>query len=353
MTSHIVQKGENLSQIAKQYKLNDWRLIYNHPNNAAFRERRPNPNLILPSDGLFILPRENKTVTVRTGQMHRFVVQGTVPMPDLSWIKIRALYDDRWQTPLPDRAIDLTIDTTSYEQRQSLQGGIGSNTRSASKEAAENSVNEPGTLLLTDVPNGSAEATFSREPGIESEINSLREGIDARLNGAYLDLLGQMSEFQKQWDDYGLASIAYSGAEGLYSGAVDWFDDQGDLFKAETWQELGDTLAATAGDVWDFSATYMEARYNDLKQQVSEANEWVEEATDNFFNWDWWSSQAEEASDAAHARAVRFVSEIQDDWIEPRPGLTPLQARLPRTSSIYRLASTSKWFETTARTLNK
>ena len=333
MTSHIVQKGENLSQIAKQYQLNDWRLIYNHPSNAAFRERRPNPNLILPGDKLFIPPRENKTVTVRTGQMHRFVVQGPVPLPDLSWIKVRALYDDPWQTPLPDRAIDLTIDTTPYETHQPLQSGTGSNTRSPSKEAAENSINEPGTLLLTDVPNGAAEITFSREPGIESEISSLREGIDARLNGAYLDLLGQMSEFQKQWDDYGVASIAYSGAEGLYSGAVDWFGDQGDLFKAETWQELGDTIASTAGDVWDFSATYMEARYNDLKQQVSDANEWVEEATDNFFNWDWWSSQTEQAADAAQASAVRFVSEIQED-LEHASEL--LQSSAQTTEKIYR-----------------
>lgn len=53
-TTHIVQPGENLTVIARKYGIPDWRTLYNHPNNLAFRNKRPNPNLIFPGDQLFI-----------------------------------------------------------------------------------------------------------------------------------------------------------------------------------------------------------------------------------------------------------------------------------------------------------
>ncbi|MCP5420932.1 MAG: N-acetylmuramoyl-L-alanine amidase [Gammaproteobacteria bacterium] len=56
--NHIVQQGENLTVIARKYGFPDWRVIYNHPNNQAFRKRRPDPNKIFPGDQIFI---PNKT----------------------------------------------------------------------------------------------------------------------------------------------------------------------------------------------------------------------------------------------------------------------------------------------------
>ena len=53
-TTHIVKRGENLPMIAKKYGFHDWKTIYDHPNNREFRKKRPNPNLILPGDQLFI-----------------------------------------------------------------------------------------------------------------------------------------------------------------------------------------------------------------------------------------------------------------------------------------------------------
>lgn len=54
MATHTVRAGENLTVIAKKYGYPDWRTIYNDPKNADFRRKRPNPNLILPGDLLFI-----------------------------------------------------------------------------------------------------------------------------------------------------------------------------------------------------------------------------------------------------------------------------------------------------------
>jgi hypothetical protein len=54
-TRYTVKKGDSLSRIAARHGLPSWRIVYNSPENAVFRRRRPNPNLIQPGDEL-ILP---------------------------------------------------------------------------------------------------------------------------------------------------------------------------------------------------------------------------------------------------------------------------------------------------------
>lgn len=49
---YTVQPGDNLSSIAARYGLRSWQDIYFHPDNAPFRVRRPNPNLIYVGDTL-------------------------------------------------------------------------------------------------------------------------------------------------------------------------------------------------------------------------------------------------------------------------------------------------------------
>ena len=53
-TIHTVKKGETLGGIAKANGFKSFREIYDHPDNAAFKAKRPNPNLIFPGDVLVI-----------------------------------------------------------------------------------------------------------------------------------------------------------------------------------------------------------------------------------------------------------------------------------------------------------
>ncbi len=235
------------------------------------------------------------------------------PEETQDWIKVRARYDDLWQTPLVEAKVNVTVEGAPVIQEQPLQTGTGKNSRATSQAAAEKTQDEPGTLMVAGTPKGKAELAFVSEPGMEQQIDSLRNAIGARLNGAYLDLLEKMSEFQAQWDNYGPASIPMSGAEGLMSGATDWVKDQGDLLEARTWKELGNTIADTANNVWDYTATYARDKFNDIKESVGEANEFIDEATDNFFNWNWWSQQAEEAGDSLEETAVRFIDDVKSD----------------------------------------
>jgi hypothetical protein len=75
MSDYTVKQGDCLSSIAEQFGFSDYRVIYNHPNNAAFKAKRPNPNLIYPGDVLFIPDKSGKTVPVPTAKLSRFRVK--------------------------------------------------------------------------------------------------------------------------------------------------------------------------------------------------------------------------------------------------------------------------------------
>ncbi len=51
---YTVKSGDTLSGIAKKHNIKTWQEIYKHPDNAAFRHKRPNPNLIYPGDIIMI-----------------------------------------------------------------------------------------------------------------------------------------------------------------------------------------------------------------------------------------------------------------------------------------------------------
>lgn len=52
-TPYTVKPGDTLSAIARKHGMS-WQDIYNHPDNADFRRKRPNPNLIYPGDVIMI-----------------------------------------------------------------------------------------------------------------------------------------------------------------------------------------------------------------------------------------------------------------------------------------------------------
>jgi len=54
MSEYTVVRGDNLSRIAVRHHIRHWQLIYLATENAAFRELRPNPDLIQPGDVVHI-----------------------------------------------------------------------------------------------------------------------------------------------------------------------------------------------------------------------------------------------------------------------------------------------------------
>ncbi len=67
MPRHITRQGEDLPSIAAKYGFADWESIYGHPQNAALRQKRPDPHILFPGDEVFVPERKSKAVTMRTG----------------------------------------------------------------------------------------------------------------------------------------------------------------------------------------------------------------------------------------------------------------------------------------------
>src|SRR5438128_1953254 len=72
---HEVIQGEHLTSIAKAYHFSDYRTIYEHSENARLREKRPDPNVLLPGDLIFIPDKETKEEDGQTEKRHRFKVR--------------------------------------------------------------------------------------------------------------------------------------------------------------------------------------------------------------------------------------------------------------------------------------
>jgi N-acetylmuramoyl-L-alanine amidase len=87
---HQVEPGEYLASIAHKYGFTDWHKIYNHPNNADFRKKRPNPNVINPGDRIFIPEHDNPRIeSCPTDKRHKFQMQ----QPQI-WLRVVLADDD-------------------------------------------------------------------------------------------------------------------------------------------------------------------------------------------------------------------------------------------------------------------
>jgi hypothetical protein len=74
MKTHIVKQGECLSSIAHRFGFKTARLLYEHPDNAEFRKKRPDPAVIFPGDEIKIPDLRPQSLTLQTGKTHRIVV---------------------------------------------------------------------------------------------------------------------------------------------------------------------------------------------------------------------------------------------------------------------------------------
>lgn len=68
-----VQQGDNLTLIALQFGFADHHAIYDHPKNADFKKRRPDPDILHPGDRIFIPPLTDREETRSSDALHRFV----------------------------------------------------------------------------------------------------------------------------------------------------------------------------------------------------------------------------------------------------------------------------------------
>jgi hypothetical protein len=107
-TEHIVQQGDCLASIAKQYGFADWNTIYGDASNAEFRKLRPDPYVLLPGDRLNIPDKKTKTESRETTKVHVFQLRR-------KHTRLRIVVRDIDGKPLGGKKYHLTVKDEVHE----------------------------------------------------------------------------------------------------------------------------------------------------------------------------------------------------------------------------------------------
>ncbi len=167
MTSyHEVEQGECLSSIARQYGFSDYRTIYNHPENAEFRQKRPNPNVIYPGDEIFIPDKELKHENRETEKKHKFKIR---PAKTL----LRIVAKDENEKPLTDKSYELTVGELTLYGSTDSAGRL--------EQAVSPTISEGQLKLWRDQTTPGNYLSWTLKIGHLDPVN-FATGIQARLN---------------------------------------------------------------------------------------------------------------------------------------------------------------------------
>jgi N-acetylmuramoyl-L-alanine amidase len=71
---HQVEQGDWLAKLAKWYGIPKWQTIWEDANNAALRDKRKSPNILLPGDLVYIPKVESKDHSGGAEQTHSFKI---------------------------------------------------------------------------------------------------------------------------------------------------------------------------------------------------------------------------------------------------------------------------------------
>ena len=98
---YTVQPGDYMELIAEHFGFRDHHLIYDDAANVDFKKRRPNPDILLPGDSIFIPDKDPGHDEAETDKKHKFVLKSE---------KIKLiLYVRRAGKPLAGRAYTLKV----------------------------------------------------------------------------------------------------------------------------------------------------------------------------------------------------------------------------------------------------
>lgn len=73
---YTLRQGDCITSVAASHGL-FWRTVWQHANNAELRQRREDPNILVPGDVVFIPEKRQRPETGATEMRHRFRKKGT------------------------------------------------------------------------------------------------------------------------------------------------------------------------------------------------------------------------------------------------------------------------------------
>jgi hypothetical protein len=89
-TQHVVEQGEHLSRIAAAHGFRSFRTIWDHADNAALRQLRASPNILLPGDEVAIPDHARQQLPAATDRSHTFVVPSRALMLRIALLDFHA-----------------------------------------------------------------------------------------------------------------------------------------------------------------------------------------------------------------------------------------------------------------------
>jgi hypothetical protein len=104
MPLHTVEQGESAASIAAKYGFHDWRKIYNLPENAPLRQKRPQAEILYPGDEVFIPEKELGEYSRATEKKHKFKLKAPKPT------KLKIIVKDEKDQPFANKPYKLTLD---------------------------------------------------------------------------------------------------------------------------------------------------------------------------------------------------------------------------------------------------
>jgi N-acetylmuramoyl-L-alanine amidase len=105
-TEHIVGKDEHLLSIARSHGFATIDPIWNHPDNAALKKLRKDPNILLEGDKVIIPDRQTKQESASTEKLNRFVAAGSA-------LELHVKVQDQGRQPVKGDATLTTGATTT------------------------------------------------------------------------------------------------------------------------------------------------------------------------------------------------------------------------------------------------
>jgi hypothetical protein len=113
-----IEPGDHLPQIAAEHGFSDWHTIWDHPSNAALRERRKDPGVLAPGDSLYIPDKEESPgEKVPSGSTVRFRVKRSLA-------KLRLVVRGFSGKPLADTDCKVTVLGATTTTRTAADGLI-------------------------------------------------------------------------------------------------------------------------------------------------------------------------------------------------------------------------------------
>lgn len=160
---HEVKQGESVISLSELHGLFA-DTIWNHPENAALKEKRKNMNILMPGDILFIPDKRPKEVSRSTNEVHKFQRKGIPALFRLQLFDI--------EEPRANQKYTLDVDGKKYEGKTDSRGVLEQSIPANSKK---------GVLII-----GPEEYQLEIDFGYLDPINEIA-GVKKRLNNMGYD----------------------------------------------------------------------------------------------------------------------------------------------------------------------